>query len=360
MHKVRFKPARLVPVLLLLVVFIAACAPGESAVPTRRPTRPPATSNKVARIATNTPNATRTPRPTRTRVPTEAPTPTRENTPVEKEQDTPAPTEPAAVAAAAQERVPATSVPTEVPTQVPTEAPTSTPAREGAAWEYIWDMDVNAPCEVTGGGDFGVLGAGGWEGRPPEQHPDLNLAVRGYKVVNYDRELVDYDGHTDGNAPQLWGLFADRRTPEISHTFGVFDWDWNLNTHGDVISDFDVTMVGFRMHEGETVFTPDFGHEIGEGYAALVLYADVHRVTLKYTGEDNVIDGYTLHLEGLCVYSNLLNLYNDRHAAGRGALPALRPGQPIGYMPTTELGVAIRDRGAFMDPRSRKDWWQGR
>jgi hypothetical protein len=67
-----------------------------------------------------------------------------------------------------------------------------------------------------------------------------------------------------------------------------------------------------------------------------------------------------LHLEGLCVYTNLLHAYNDRHSNGRGALPALRPGQPIGYAPATEVGVAIRDRGAFLDPRSRKDWWKGR
>lgn len=354
MQNVILSPARLWVVPLLLVFFIAACAPNESAAPTRRPTRPPATSNKVARIApTDTPVPTRTPRPTRTRIPTVAHTPTRVNTRVPK--PTREPTQEPAAPASVEENIPATAEPTLAPTEAPTPLPSA-----GESWEYAWDMKLNAPCEVSGGGDFGVLGAGGWEGRAPENHPDLNLAVRGYKVVNYLRGLVDYDGETDGDAPQLWGLFADRRTPEISHTFGVFDWDWGSNRRGDLISDFEVTMVGFRMSEGETVFTPDFGHEIGDGYAALVLYADPHRVTLKYTGEDNVIDGYTLHLEGLCVYANLLNLYNERQAAGRGALPALRPGQPIGYMPSTELGVAIRDRGAFLDPRSRKDWWQGR
>jgi hypothetical protein len=221
-------------------------------------------------------------------------------------------------------------------------------------------LALNASCDVSGGGDFGVLGAGGWEGRAPESHPDLNLAVRGYRIVDAFRGLVDYDGEMDGDAPQLWGLFADRRTPEIAHTYQVYDWDWSSNTRGDPIQDFDVTMTGLRVSEGETIFTPDFGHEIGAGYVALVLYADPHRVTLKYTGEDNVIEGYTLHLEGICIYANLLNTYNARQADGRGALPALRPGQPIGYAPGNEVGVAIRDRGAFLDPRSRKDWWQGR
>ena len=36
-----------------------------------------------------------------------------------------------------------------------------------------------------------------------------------------------------------------------------------------------------------------------------------------------------------------------------------------GEIPSTQvhaddLVVAIRDTGTFMDPRSRKDWWQGR
>jgi hypothetical protein len=219
---------------------------------------------------------------------------------------------------------------------------------------------LNIPCDPTGGGEIGILGAGGWEGRDPVHHPDLNLGVRGYKIVDAFRGLVDYDGFTDDNSVQLWGLFADRRTPEISHTYQVYDWNWGSNSHGDLIQDYEVSMVGFRVGEGETIFTPDFGLEIGEGYVALVLYADTHRITLKYTGEDNVVDGYTLHLEGLCVYTNLLHAYNDRHSNGRGALPALRPGQPIGYAPATEVGVAIRDRGAFLDPRSRKDWWKGR
>lgn len=353
MQTVIFRTARLWLVPLLLLLFIAACAPNEAAPPTRRPTRPPAVAllpTKVARNApTATPEPTRTPRPTRTRIPTKEPTSTPIDTPVTKQ--TQAPTARVAAAESVQENIPATAKPTQTPEPSPTNA---------KSWEYTWDIKTDAPCDVNGGGDFGVLGAPGWGGRPPETNPDLNMAVRGYKVVNALRALVDYTGDTDGGAPQLWGLFADRRTPEIAHTFGVFDWDWGSMTRGDLVEDYEVTMTGFQMSDGETVFTPDFGHEIGEGYVALVLYADAHRITLKYTGEDNVVHGYTLHLEGVCVYSNLLNLYNARNAAGRGALPALRPGQPIGYMPGTELGVSIQDSGAFLDPRSRKDWWQGR
>lgn len=341
--------------LLALLVATVACSSGSDRPTRRQPTRTRqptraarllsmAQTQKVARVEpTRTTEPTATRLPTLTPIPTAADTPTRHNTPVVPGSPTPK----IAAAQESHESVPATEQPTPLPSA------TNTRASNAA-------LLVDAQCEPTVGGEVGLLGAGGWEGRAPESHPDLNLAVRGYREVDAFRGLVDYDGETDGNAPQLWGLFADRRTPEITHTYQVYDWDWGSNSHGDPIQDFDVTMVGLRFSEGETIYTPDFGHEIGEGYVALVLYADTHRITIKYTGEDNVIDGYTLHLEGLCVYSNLLNLYNERHAAGRGALPALRPGQAIGYSPGVEIGLAIRDRGAFLDPRSRKDWWQGR
>jgi hypothetical protein len=41
-------------------------------------------------------------------------------------------------------------------------------------------------------------------------------------------------------------------------------------------------------------------------------------------------------------------------------LPALRGSQALGRARDASIGVAIRDTGSFMDPRSRKDWWQGR
>lgn len=350
--------SRLVILLLFAgALWLAACAAEPTAAPIARPTRSLARSGlaalpptKVARLApTETSLPTRTRVPTRTAVPTQEPTSTRTKVPLKKAAT--APTAQAAAASVEQDEAPATTEPTALPTETAT--PTNMPAADTS-------LGVNASCEPTGGSDYGVLGAGGWEGRDPKEHADLNLYVRGYRLVNAFRGLVDYDGETDGDAPQLWGLFADRRTPEIAHTYQVYDWNWGSNSRGDPIEDFDVTMAGFRVSEGETIFTPDFGHEIGEGYVALVLYADTHRVTVKYTGEDNVIDGYTLHIEGICVYANLLNLYTARQDAGRGALPALRPGQPIGYAPGTEVGIAIRDRGAFLDPRSRKDWWQGR
>jgi hypothetical protein len=73
-----------------------------------------------------------------------------------------------------------------------------------------------------------------------------------------------------------------------------------------------------------------------------------------------VVHGYTLHVEGLCVDPPLLSLYRSWNAAGRGQLPALQPGQAFGRAASATVGVAIRDSGTFMDPRSRKDWWRGR
>jgi len=91
-----------------------------------------------------------------------------------------------------------------------------------------------------------------------------------------------------------------------------------------------------------------------------VLYVAPTRVTLKYTADDNVVEGYTLHVENVCVDPALLALYEASEAGGRSRLPALRPGQPFARALGSEIGIAIRDRGSFMDPRSRKDWWQGR
>jgi hypothetical protein len=121
-----------------------------------------------------------------------------------------------------------------------------------------------------------------------------------------------------------------------------------------------VTLAELATTPGEPLRVPDSGYSIGSGYEALVLYAAPDRITLKYTRTDNVVHGYTLHLEGLCVDPTLLDLYRSWNAAGRGQLPALQSGQALGRAAGNTVGVAIRDSGAFMDPRSRKDWWRGR
>jgi hypothetical protein len=167
-------------------------------------------------------------------------------------------------------------------------------------------------------------------------------------------------GPTDHRAPQLAGLFVYKRTPVISSVYRANHWDWGSNSRGGPITDFEVTLAGFQVEPAETIHVPEAGYSIGQGYAVLVLYASQERITLKYTGEDSVVIGYTLHVEGICVEPNLLALYEQMNATGRRQLPALRAGQAFGRARNNQIGAAIRDAGRFMDPRVRKDWWRER
>jgi hypothetical protein len=216
-------------------------------------------------------------------------------------------------------------------------------------------------CQPIPGESYGDFPVNGDPTTPPaEEHPDLNLALRGYEITDAYKGLVDYSGGSDPNAPQLPGLFADNRTATFSTVYQVYGWDWEGNCRGALITDPEVTMAGLAVTPGETIHVPDSGYTIGGGYEVFVLYATSDRITLKYTPDDHVIWGYTLHVENICVEPSLLALYQSWNNAGRGHLPALRAGQAFGRARDSEIGVVIRDNGAFMDPRSRKDWWQGR
>jgi len=196
------------------------------------------------------------------------------------------------------------------------------------------------------------------ETRPAAEHPDLNLALRGYRQVDAFGGLVDYGGEADSHPPQLVGLLG--RLPVIRGTYQVYDWDWARMAPSEPIASPAVTLITLGADRNELVRVPDAGRIIDRrGYQALVLYAESSRITLKYTREDNVVEGYTLHLERVSVASELLDLYRESDRQGRKRLPALRAGQVLGWAAGETIGVAIRDCGTFMDPRSRKDWWQG-
>jgi len=195
---------------------------------------------------------------------------------------------------------------------------------------------------------------------PAAQHADLNLALRGYELTDAHKGLVDYSGGSDPNAPQLQGLFVDGRLPVFSAVHQVYDWDWGCNCRGGLIGSPEVTLADLSTTPGETIHVPSSGYAIGSGYEVLVLYASPYRITLKYTRDDNVVHGYTLHVEGVCVEPRLWGLYQTCNEGGRGHLPALRAGQAFGRARANQIGFAIRDCGTFMDPRSRKDWWRGR
>ena len=237
--------------------------------------------------------------------------------------------------------------PTPTPTPSPTPSPSPTP---------------DPACPATGQSYDTIPTTSGPPNPPAASNPDLNLTIRGWVDVNEARGLVDYNGGTDSAAPQLYSLFGDNRTPTFSSTHRVYDWDWANNRRGNVLTNWKVTLLGMATNPGEVIKSPSRnGSDIYQGvYYALVVYAEKTRITLHYARNDYVAPGYGLHLENVCVDPNLLARYQQADAAGRGQLPALKNNQPLGTARGGEILAAIRDTGTFMDPRSRKDWWQGR
>jgi hypothetical protein len=203
--------------------------------------------------------------------------------------------------------------------------------------------------------------------RPADQHADLNLEMRGYIMVNESKTLVDYGGSSDPSAPQLATLFSNSSPRSLSNTYQVGHWDWECNCRDRWDDEWPVELLGMGSMTGEIINTPSSGYDIGtrpqprlpNGFEVMVLYATTHRITIKYTRNDNVVIGYTIHVEDICVEPTLLALYNTLNSQGRNRLPALYALQPFGRARGGEIKVAIRDSGMFMDPRSRNDWWVG-
>lgn len=214
-------------------------------------------------------------------------------------------------------------------------------------------LDCNVP------GSFDALSI---SGEPlsinPDTHPNLNLSVCGYARVDAPLRLVELGPVHDPHAPQLPGLFGDWRTPVFTNTYHRYRWDEDENCLPEYHSRWEATVLGMGVQRGETIYTPDSGHDIG-GYEYLVLYAGETDLTLHIGREDEFF-GYVIHIDGVCTDPDLLALYRRLHSAGRHSLPALRGHQAFGVAAAEEIQVAIRDTGSFMDPRSRNDWWQGR
>lgn len=242
--------------------------------------------------------------------------------------------------------------PTATPTPSPTPIPTAT----------LTPSPTPITCDVPGASfeRIPIKGAPDKK-RDDVNHADLNLAVRGYEQVDEFKGLIHYNGATDSQAPQLAGLFADERTPNVINTYAVYDWNWGTGQAGPLLSNWPVTLMGIETAEGEVIHLPDrSGGDIYQGrFKAVVIYAESHFITLKYTREDDVVQGYTIHVENVCVDPDLVALYRQGDDEGRTRLPALAAGQAFGIAPGNEIRVAIRDVGSFMDPRSRKDWWVG-
>lgn len=250
-------------------------------------------------------------------------------------------------------------------------------APQGLNYQVFLPLVTASSCEAIPGETYAAIVVNPPPtDRPAEQHADLNLALRSYAATTGTLGLVDYGGSTDHKAPQLYSLFADGRVPTFSSVSQVYDWNWATNSRGALITDPPVTLAGMRVAPNEALYVPHSEYNIGtkasrpprgyfldgpedDGtrYEVLVLYATEQRITLKYTREDNVVSGYTLHVENVCVAPALLDLYRTWNANGRAQLPALKQGQGFGRARGDEIGVVIRDNGSFMDPRSKKDWW---
>jgi hypothetical protein len=255
--------------------------------------------------------------------------------------------------------------------------PTS-PVMSATLYLPVLNHNYPWPCPTVSTNQYGLLSASG----PPINHPDylhgdLNLALRGYLPFTSTLDLIRYEGETDEDPPQLIHLFADQRPPQFVAVNRPFDWLWDPDQcdgnprgcRGEPILTgeghlWEAAVTGLAAAPGEAVYLPTRHATLvnKENYRAVVLYAEATRLTLGYTRDDSVANGYAVHLENICVDPNLLSLYKAQIRADgyrlTDYLPALRNGQPLGLARTEAVLVAVRDRGQFMDPRSQKDWWQ--
>lgn len=214
-------------------------------------------------------------------------------------------------------------------------------------------------CDLNNS-NYGILSVTGSPQKgDPETDENMNLGYRGYEPANAALKLVTLGPVWDKKAPQLPGMFADQRTARISRAYQRYRWDSDCDCPKDTYSPWDATVIGLAVKPGEKIFTPDSGYDIGGGYEYQVMYAGDSGITL-YIGRDDDYHGYVVHIEDVCVDPDLLKLYRKLHKAGREELPALRGHQAFGRALSSEIKVAVRDTGHFLDPRSRNDWWQGR
>jgi hypothetical protein len=200
-----------------------------------------------------------------------------------------------------------------------------------------------------------------------DENADLRLSVMGYAPASAPLSLVDYNGATDGNAPKLSGVFEPNRVPAFVRAYQHFDWAWNeaggppFGTRGGVNAEWPASVIDMAAAPGERLYIPRRSPAIwSNAIVAMVLYAGEREITLAYTRQDSVGEGYVVHLMNFCVDPALVAQYRAQVQGGRratGLLPGLRNGQTIGYAIGDSVTVAIRDRAAFLDPRSRKDWW---
>lgn len=237
----------------------------------------------------------------------------------------------------------------------------------------------SADCPTISTNTYAVVPIeGGYykDNRITDENPDFRLSILGYATVNELLDLVDYNGGADPNAPRLHGLFRPNRRPRFKAAYLNYQWNWDdgpgstppYGSRGPINDDpfFKVTVLEMEATAGEPIYIPERFVPIYQGeVVAMVLYADEDELTLTYTRHDAVYlpgGSYVVYLVGFCVDPQLVASYRAQLRDGKrstGLLPAVRNGQTVGTARQDALVVAIRDTARFMDPRSRKDWWQG-
>lgn len=213
--------------------------------------------------------------------------------------------------------------------------------------------------------------------RIPSKHADMNLSLRCYKeIANPTTEHLNFSPNgfrDDPKSPELYTIFNPARQIQVTSAYQVYDWDWNNGpdgTRGSLLDgdppppkEYPVTMWGIYAENNEALHVPKAGYNLGDNTSAIVLYAEENRITINFTRDDSVANGYTMHYENICVDSNLLRAFRDlpdKDQKSREKLIKLTPGQAIGFPKNNEVHIAVRDRGMFMDPRSEESWWSNK
>jgi hypothetical protein len=211
--------------------------------------------------------------------------------------------------------------------------------------------------------------------RPPGTHADKNLALRGYSASpGALKSFVTYNPGPADVPPQLATLFNPSRVPPFTGVYRVYNWTWaaspDAGTRASPVPFPDVTVLGLQTTPGEALRVPHSGYDIGGGMEVIILYADTDTLAMKFTRDDSVApNGYLVHVDNIVTDPDLLALYNSLDGGARYVyhgppddtsdynLPNLPEGKVFGTARSAEIRVAIVDSGAFMDPRSCRDWW---
>jgi len=148
----------------------------------------------------------------------------------------------------------------------------------------------------------------------------------------------------DPKVPRFSSVFSPKRVPRFLAAY---------KAEGEVRGPYppEVEILEVETTPGEPLYFPQTGYDIGGGNVAMVLNATDDKITFKITREDNVVYGYTLYFEGVCLDKNLEALYQRLNSEGRNSLPAIKVGQVFGWAKSNQLKIALRDTGTFLDLR---------